>query len=128
VFVNGIKFDDEAFGDSGWKTVTYDGSFAHYNDIQILQYRRIGKQVYIRGAMKPTIELAKDTAHKAFTLPVGYRPAKLQDFLCQGSGANKWLCEITSAGVVSVARYGVTEFINIPTTAWLPISASFLVD
>lgn len=128
VFVNGIKFDADAFGDSGWKTVTFEGSFTHYNDAQVLKYRKVGKQVFIRGAMKPTTELAKATSHKAFTLPEGYRPAQLQDFVCQGSSANKWLCEITSAGVVSVARYGTTEYINIPTTAWLPVSASFLID
>lgn len=128
VYVNDIEINDDTFGDSGWKTVSFEGSFAHYNDTQILKYRRVGKQVFIRGAMKPTAELAKDGSHKAFTLPAGYRPAQLQDFLCQGSTANKWLCEITSAGVVSVSRYGNTEFVAIPTTAWLPVSISFLID
>jgi hypothetical protein len=86
--------------------------------------------VFINGAMKPnsTTPLAKDVSHHAFTLPEGYRPSQLQDFLCQGSGSNKWLCEITSSGVVSVARYGTTEFIDIPTTAWLPVCISFLLD
>lgn len=128
IYVNDIKINDNNFGDSGWKTVTFEGSFAHYNDQQTLKYRRVGKQVFIRGAMKPTAELGKDASHKAFTLPVGYRPAQMQDFLCQGSTANKWLCEITTAGVVSVARYGTTAYINIPTTAWLPVHISFLID
>ena len=128
IYVNGIKFDEESFGDSGWKTVSIEGSFSHYNDIQPLKYRKVGKQVFIRGAVKPTSSLDKDTSHKIFTLPSGFRPTQLQDFLCQGSSANKWLCEITSAGVVSVARYGTTEYVAIPTSAWLPISVSFLVD
>lgn len=114
--------------DSGWVQVAFEGSFQHYNDEQKLRYRRCGKQVFINGAMKPTLQLSKSNSYKAFTLPEGYRPSQLQDFLCQGSGANKWLCEITSSGVVSVSRYGTTEFIDIPTTAWLPICVSFLLD
>jgi hypothetical protein len=118
--------------DSGWVQVSYPSTskFQHYNTTQPLRYRRFGKQVFINGAMKPnsSTPLAASSSHYAFTLPEGYRPSQLQDFLCQGSSANKWLCEITSAGVVSVARYGTTEFIDIPTTAWLPVCISFLLD
>lgn len=128
VFVNGIKFDEDTFGDSGWKTVTFDGSFTHYNDERTLRYRRVGKQVFISGAMKPTATLSTDTPQKAFTLPEGYRPARICDFLCQGSVKNSWLCEISSNGVVTVSRYGTTEFSNISSTTWLPIYISFLVD
>lgn len=118
--------------DSGWIQVSYPSTskFQHYNATQPLRYRRFGKQVFINGAMKPntTSPLGANDSHYAFTLPEGYRPSQLQDFLCQGSGTNKWLCEITNAGVVSVARYGTTAFIDIPTTAWLPICISFLLD
>jgi hypothetical protein len=118
--------------DSGWVQVTYPSTskFKHYSANQPLRYRRFGKQVFVNGAMMPntTAPLGANDTHYAFTLPEGYRPSQLQDFLCQGSGSNKWLCEITSAGVVSVARYGTTAFIDIPTTAWLPVCISFLLD
>jgi hypothetical protein len=83
--------------------------------------------VFIRGALKAKETLDTTTAQKAFTLPVIYRPTQLQDFLCQGSSKNTWLCEITSSGVVSVGRYGSTEVGKISTSSWLPITASFLV-
>jgi hypothetical protein len=122
----------ELIRDSGWVQVTYPSTskFKHYSANQPLRYRRFGKQVFVNGAMMPntTAPLGANDTHYAFTLPEGYRPSQLQDFLCQGSGSNKWLCEITSAGVVSVARYGTTAFIDIPTTAWLPICISFLLD
>jgi hypothetical protein len=73
-------------------------------------------------------QLAKDETHKIFTLPEGYRPSLTENFVCQGSVANRWLCSISNTGAVTISRYGTTAFIDIPQGNWLPMSVSFLVD
>ena len=46
----------------------------------------------------------------------------------QGSMSNKWVLTVYVNGNIGVARYGTTEFISIPTTAWLPFDIMFFAD
>lgn len=119
---------ENMFYDSDWFFPTLNSIFEDYTTAQKVMYRKVGKRVFIRGALRPTATLDTSSTQSAFTLPEGFRPSQAEHFLCQGSGANKWLCTVTSAGVVSVSRYGTTEQGNVSTSTWLPMSVSFLVD
>ena len=94
-----------------------------------VRYRKIGKIVFIHGAVQNTEEIAKDSVTNIFTLPVGYRPSGTNiQILSQGSGMNKWLLSVSVGGNVSVQRYGITENTAIPVGAWLPIDVCYSLD
>ena len=61
-------------------------------------------------------------------LPVGCRPKRTLDVLCQGSSNEVWLLDINESGVVRASRYrrGDTS-IAVATTTWFPFTATFLV-
>lgn len=122
---------EEVLEDSGWNTATLASGFQPYNGTisNTPQYRKIGKQVKIRGVLSPTTAIAGSaTAKTIFTLPEGFRPSKSEYTLCQGSGKNTWLLTISYNGNVGISRYGTTESSEIPTSAWLPFEHEFYVD
>lgn len=123
--------DGEALEDTGWNTATVASGFRAYNGTtsNTPQYRRIGKQVKIRGVLQPTAAIAASTTAKAmFTLPEGFKPSKQEYKLCQGSIKNTWLLTIFTDGEVGISRYGTTASAEIPTSAWLPFEHEFYVD
>lgn len=117
--------------DSGWLQVTLTNQFQAYNEesTNIPKYRKVGNLVEIRGIVAPTSNIPAGTSPViAFTLPSGFRPSGSQRyFICQGSGRNVWLLTVYPDGNVGVSRYGTTSIIDIPTTAWLPFNAVFMV-
>ena len=91
-----------------------------------VKYRKIGKIVFIHGAVQNTEEIEKGNVTTIFTLPTGYRPSGTNiQMLSQGSTMNKWLLSVSINGNVSVQRYGTTEDSNIPTGTWLPIDVCY---
>ena len=116
--------------DSGWKTATLSSAFANYSERAPLQFRRVGKTVEIRGAVKPTAEIAvSDTWYTIFTLPLGYRPSRPKTVTQQGSGASIWLSSVDANGNVSFSRYrSGTSYVAAPTTVWLNLYLNFLID
>ena len=63
------------------------------------------------------------------TLPSGYRPSHQVDFLCQGSGASTWLCQVTTGGTVRMTRYRTGDaWANINNNTWVPMNISFIID
>lgn len=113
--------------DSGWKNLTLTSDFKLYTNSST-RYRKIGKLVELRGVIAPTKSISADSLTVAFTLPSGYRPSSLVSEICQGSGSNRWLLSIEASGNAVVSRYGTTEYIAIPTTAWLPFHAVYCVE
>ena len=117
--------------DSGW---IYGGTigdgFSVYADDTQIQYRKIGKTVHIRGAVKPTKDIAGSaTSYDLFTLPSGYRPSTPVYARCQGSSANTWLLSITAAGVVRFSRYGYgNTYVTATAGTWLPFDVTFFID
>ena len=116
--------------DSGWINLSLTSDFQLYNAAARARYRKVGKLVEVQGTVKPTSELANGGNNAVLAnLPVGYRPsADNRVFICQGSTSNRWALTIYVNGDIGVARYGTTEFIPIPTSAWLPFDITFLVD
>lgn len=116
--------------DSGWKTATLSSAFTNYAENEPLQFRRVGKLVEIRGAVKPTAEIAgSDSWYTIFTLPLGYRPSGPKVVTQQGSGTSLWLSCVDANGNVSFSRYrNGTSYAAASTTVWLNLYLDFLID
>lgn len=114
-----------------WTYPTLNTGFIPYDEKNTnrIRYRKIGKIVYIRGAVEPTAEIASDSVTTICTLPSGYRPKDLNvNGIMQGTGMNKWCLSITTGGAVNIQRYGLTDNIAIPTGSWLNIDISYPID
>ena len=114
--------------DGGWENATLNSGFTQYDSGSTPQYRKVGKLVEIRGAVKPTSDIASGGSATIFDLPTGCRPSNNIYVLCQGSGKNFWLLTIYEGGSIVVSRYGSTANAKCPTGAWLPFHATFTVD
>ena len=119
----------EDLNDSGWIEATLTSNFTNYSTNTTPEYRKTGKQVEIRGVVKPTATItASNTGVTIFTLPEGYRPTKTVFEICQGSGRNVWLLNINTNGTVTISRYGTTSNIDITASAWLCFNKTFLIN
>ena len=117
-----------AAGDSGWQTLELNAAFALYNASYPVKYRKIGSMVELRGTIKPSSQIAAGGTATIGTLNVGYRPDYARNYVCQGSGQNRWLLTINYQGVIGFERYGGDTAIAVPTTAWLPFAVTFFAD
>ena len=115
--------------DSGWQTLTLTSTFNVYDSSNPVQYRKIGKTVYLKGTLTSTQEITANSTTIIGTLPQDYRPTNQVWTICHGSGMNIWLLSIQANGNLTIERYGTATNIAIPSGAWLPISSiSWLVD
>ena len=118
----------------GWIYPTLGSDFVMYGTSEAdnkPRYRKDGRIVEIRGAVKPTVALPKSdgtstTIYTIFTLPVGYRPTSPIYTICQGSGNYTWLLRVNTNGEVGFSRYrnGGTSA-NVDTGTWLPFQVTF---
>lgn len=114
--------------DSGWKNLTLTSAFTLYSTNAVARYRKIGNLVMLQGQIKPTSEIAASSTNIVMsTLPSGFRPNLDCVFVCQGSIANRWALTAYANGNLGVARYGTTEFVAIPTNAWLVFNVMFFI-
>lgn len=116
--------------DSGWQTLSLTSDFAAYDGTATPKYRKIGKVVEVRGAVKPTKTLSSSNTEIVIgTLPSGFRPSGyLITHICQGSGGATWLLTIQTDGRVTAARYRNGDtFTNMETSHWLPFQVTFTV-
>lgn len=119
--------------DTGWKAVTtLSKKFELYYNGSTVQYRKVGQTVFIRGVVSPlknlTAAAVNENAEVIFTLPSGFIPTRNCQFVCQGSGANRWLLSVYNTGEVTFSRYGASSFIDCPIGAYLPFNVSFLIN
>lgn len=122
-----VEDDDD---DSGWVVPTLTSSFVAYSTAQYPAYRKIGKMVEVRGAVKPTAAIIGSSDWVTiFTLPEGYIPSQSVQIVCQGSGLNTWLFGIDNSGNVKFSRYkNLDGYTEAGTAAWLTFQAMFFVD
>lgn len=118
--------------DSGWINVTSLGSdFVAYgtDENSKVRYRKFGKMVEIRGAVKPAkVITGSADNYTIFTLPSGYRPDGQVCERCQGSGSYSWLVSVTSGGVVRFSRYNDgAKYVDTSTSSWLPFHLMFFI-
>ena len=115
--------------DTGWIEATLSSAFANYYTDQTVQYRRVGQVVEIRGAVKPTAQIAAGGTGVIFTLPEGFRPSRQINKLQQGTDSNIWLMTVGIDGTVQLARYRTGSTANaIATTVWLNVPITFTVE
>lgn len=116
---------------SEWIDLTLNSAFKVYSDnaINRPQIKNVGNIVMVRGVVSPVTAYTATTnqVEIASGIPADLRPDISYTFVCQGSGNNKWTLGITPSGTVTVARYGTTENIEIPTSAWLTFAITYLV-
>ena len=115
--------------DSGWVDVEWTSNFKDYDDSPDsgAQVRRIGNIVYLRGTATPT-NVLPGTIYitRMGNLPSGFRPDKNVQFVCQGSGTNRYTLTVYPDGNFGLSRYGTTEMSDIPKSAWLPFNTSYV--
>lgn len=116
-------------GSTSWKELTLESGFKNYSDDSYPRYRVSGNMVNVWGAVSPTTEITGNTTKIVFATGIQscFRPKLSQVFVCQGSGMNRWTLTIETNGSISVSRYGTSEFINIPTTAWLTFNVTYSI-
>lgn len=84
-------------GSAGWTAVVFQNSWVNFGGTyQVAQYKKVGKRVYVRGAIKTG---ASGTV--AFTLPAGYRPAANVIFTLAAGGAYGQ-ADIATTGTVTI--------------------------
>ena len=124
--------------DTGWVNIIMQNSlqFDHYDTESMrLRCRRIGKIVHIEGAFRSNKSWgANDNIHTngcaAALLPEGFRPARAQRSVQQGSSNARYLCVIEASGMIKVGlRYSINGTnAAIPDQAWLNCYVTYFVD
>ena len=126
-----LNYLDEYCTDSGWKNLPLSSDFEAYASTSVPKYRKVGKVVEVRGAVKPTATITSSSTEITIgTLPSGYYPSNYAVILvCQGSGQSQWTLTINTSGKVSMSRYSTGGVLTNPTTSsWLPFQATFTVS
>lgn len=133
-----IGYYDESSGgsvkDTGWIDAELTDDFELYNSSSYCRYAKIGNMVNIQFSLKPTSSsntLNSASLTTAFTLPEEYIPSQSITVLCQGSGTNVFIVDVTTEGKVNLARYrNSASYSSSPpsTTAWLPCNITYFVD
>lgn len=120
---------NEYMFDTGWIQMQLTSSFKNYSDQSKQEYRRIGKEVYLRGVMSPAATIPGSVNEVTITtLPEGFRPTRSEGQLCQGSMKNTWYLTVNQDGTVAFSRYGTTSTAAAEPSAWLPFSFSYSLD
>lgn len=118
-------------GCSGWKNLTLDSAFSLYGGTASNQpkYRLNGNIVTVKGVVSPKAEYTSSTTKVpiASGLPEYLRPDYALAFMCQGSGLNRWTCNIETNGTITISRYGITENASVTTTAWLIFNCTYSI-
>lgn len=111
---------------SGWQN--YSSGTAN-NPIVIKQ----GNVVHFSWVCKPTATTTLNTTLvKVCTIPSGYRPIRVVNTVCQGSGTSFFYMAIDIDGSVYIARYrdigGANgTYYQGMTSYWYPLSATWVI-
>ena len=122
---------EEKIADTGWIDLEWTSDFENYNNYSGVnpQYRRIGKEVYLRGTATPTKDIpGSATESTMFNLPEGVRPSKDVPEICQGTGKNTWLLIVNTDGKVTFSRYGISDSVTAKKGNWLVFETNFAID
>lgn len=119
--------------DSGWQRCALTSGFADYADDQILKYRKIGKVVEIRGAVKANESITGSANMNAVitVLPEEYRPIKRVVVTAIGTTNNLAMFNIAPNGEVALIRYVSMKdgtYTTVTSTMWIQLQAVFMVE
>ncbi len=117
--------------DSDWVTLNIDAAYKPYNDNSenIPKYKATANVVTVFGIVSPKTAYlsSSSTVTIASGIPAKLRPSINQNFVCQGSGMNRWTCTVRTDGTIAAARYGTTEFATVPTDAWMVFTCTYQI-
>ena len=91
--------------DSGWIDLSLTGNFYNFDSNNRVQYRKVGKTVYVTGF--PVLNAYPSALAELIigTLPLDYRPIRDVSFLCElKDDAKLWTCMVKSNGDVTFNR------------------------
>lgn len=128
---NQLLLKQDVIEDTGWKDLSLDSNFTHYTETeQRAKYRRIGKTVYVRGAVKNTNAFTpSDEGTTVATInDTTCRPQYFYVFTQQGSGMNRFMLRINADGTIAIGRYGTTSASQVGAGSWLNLHCSFVVE
>ena len=118
-------------GCTSWVNLTLDDGFALYNGTAVNQpqYRVSGNLVTVKGCVSPKTAYTSSATKVTIAsgIPADYRPDAALSFVCQGSGLNRWTLGIETNGTITISRYGITENISVPTSAWLVFHCTYSI-
>lgn len=114
-------------------TVTLESGWTLYDANGTPSIRRQGRNIYIRGVLKPTsaITLGTTSVKVAQINNSDFYPSELVYALCQSSGTRFYLLQINSSGEVFFGRLrdiggNNGEYIEAGTSSWFPFSLSWI--
>lgn len=118
--------------DSGWIKCELESNFTDYADDQVLKYRKIGKFVEIRGAVKAKANISGSSNMNALitTLPEFYSPAQRVIITAIGTANNLAMFNISPNGEVALIRYISMKdgtYTTVTNTMWIQLQAFFMV-
>lgn len=110
--------------------VTWGSGFEQYSTstTHLVRVERIGRAVYLSGAIKNLVERQANAESVILTLPSGLRPNATKLFVEQGGGINKYMMFVKPNGDVTASRYGTIDYIKMPVNAYLRIDCAFALD
>lgn len=118
--------------DTGWQDMSFGTGFDHYGTVDWkAEYRRVGKVVSVRGAVKNTNAFTPNTDNGTTICTIGdtsCRPSKIYQFVQNGSAMNRMLMRINTNGTINIFRYGTTSASQVGANSMLNIACTFLVD
>ena len=118
-------------GCTSWVNLTLDDGFALYNGTASNQpqYRVSGNIVTVRGSVSPKTAYTSSATKVTIAsgIPAEYRPENALSFVCQGSGLNRWTLGVETNGTITISRYGITDNVSVPTTAWLVFHCTYSI-
>ena len=114
-----IAWDIKFKNDTEWIPLMLT-DFKEYDISTKPEYRVKGSTVEIRGTISPLMAHTSSATRETFArIPQDIAPSKAIYRVCQGSGKATWLFTIQEDGQLQFSRYGVSNYENVPTTAWL---------
>lgn len=114
-----------ATADSGWRTLTLTTGIVSYAETQTPQCRKIGKMVFVRGAVKNVFAVGV-----LATLPAGFRPNATISFIQNTSlreGGFPMFARFTINAAGEIKLEAISDGAAFGESKWFPIHFSFLV-
>ena len=118
------QFVREKVDDTGWINISLAGSVVAYNQDSIPQIRRMGSQVFIRGAVKGITAIGTTIAY----LPIGFRPSGYHPFTCPGTEKRQNRFQIRPSDGRLQFENATSDATSFATSNWYPINTTYLAD
>lgn len=118
--------------DSGWLDFNYESIvFSPYNDTLKPKYRKVGKLVELRGALKNNVEISSisTVSRVCGYLPEGFYPSKPVYAVNQGSNNHRILLGVLIDGTVIFQRYSTNgDYPSLSIGRILTVDIQFFID